>query len=404
MRNRHPSYLFADATNNSLGDIERRAFVAVESAPEDEVLGSEVDWFAASVLVNITAQPVVIGEPYQDEPEDTSVDVSGDFRYFTVPGESTLVPGRRYRIHYPCRGYTPLLDRRPGNWFSMFPRGKVHGNEIVFEYVFPGHDHGDELARVHSQNLELFNKYLSNANRDLESFLAQLPARLESAIRARQEKILKSRESASALGIPVVRKSVPFHTAPIIRARELVRVPPTRDPFEPVSMEEFNGILAVIDNAGRSIERSPRMTAGWDENSYRDNIVGLLNLAYGKTGSVTGETFVRHGKSDILIRHQDVDVFIGECKIWGGQAQVLAELNQLFDRYVTWSATKSAMIYFNKGKNMSDVVEHLKRVVPTHPRHVETAKQMGPTHLRYRFQHASDPKKVFDLAVLVFPV
>ncbi len=398
------SYLFADDNDNPLMALEQKALAAVESAPEDELLGSDIDWFAASILVNITAQPVAIGDPYQDEPEDTSVDVSGDFRYFGLPGDRQVVPGRKYRIHYPCRGYLPLLNQRPSTWYSAFPHGEVSGTEVVFEYVFPGHDHGDQLAVEHSQNWDRFNKYLEIANRDLASFLAQLPAKVETSIRTRQERILKSRQSANALGIPIVRKNLPSRSAPMIEARELVRVPPSRNPFDPVSMEEFNGILAVIESTGRSIERSPRMTARWDENCYRDNILMFLNLAYAKTGSVTGETFIRAGKSDILIRHQDVDVFIGECKIWGGQAQILSDMNQLFERYITWRATKAALIYFNRGGNTTEVVEHLKRVIPTHLSHVEIGKAVSPTHLRYKFRHVSDSKKSFDLAVLVFPV
>jgi hypothetical protein len=35
-------------------------------------------------------------------------------------------------------------------------------------------------------------------------------------------------------------------------------------------------------------------------------------------GQATGETFNHVGKTDILIRHENKNVFVAECKFWGG--------------------------------------------------------------------------------------
>jgi len=44
----------------------------------------------------------------------------------------------------------------------------------------------------------------------------------------------------------------------------------------------------------------------------------MLNTHY--EGGATGETFNAAGKTDILIRVEDRNVFIGECKWWSGAA------------------------------------------------------------------------------------
>jgi len=169
-------------------------------------------------------------------------------------------------------------------------------------------------------------------------------------------------------------------------------------------MAEFDGILGVVETAGINWERNPRMPVGWGEDEFRDAVNSYLNLIYAKAGSVTGETFIQSGKSDILIRHQDVDVFIAECKIWGGQARVHTDMDQLFDRYLTWRATKAALIYFNRGRNSTDAVEHLAREIANHPCHVRTGARKGKTHIRFQMHHPTDSRRVFDFAALMFPV
>jgi hypothetical protein len=54
--------------------------------------------------------------------------------------------------------------------------------------------------------------------------------------------------------------------------------------------------------------------AGENEETIRDLLLFILNSNY--QGAATGETFIGHGKSDVLLRWHDRDAFIGECKYW----------------------------------------------------------------------------------------
>lgn len=242
------------------------------------------------------------------------------------------------------------------------------------------------------------------ANRDLASAIAALPDKIQGAVERRQEEIRKKNAAAAILGIPIdaainARKAI---GRTVEQYRQVVVRPARRDPAEPVPSVEFDGILGLIEHVGRQWELYPANTQRWGEDEFRNSILGYLNLPY--RGQATGETFIRNGKSDILIRDDGIEIFIAECKIWGGQAKVHEELDQLFSRYQTWRATKSSLIYFNRGKNTTEVLQQLRRVLPSHPAFLGSTGEPGPTQQRYRFRHPADPQRIFELAVLVFAV
>lgn len=67
-----------------------------------------------------------------------------------------------------------------------------------------------------------------------------------------------------------------------------------------------------------ALERSPSMTRTLNVETIRDLLLVSLNANFeGKAGA---EMFNGAGKTDILVREGDRNIFIGECKIWRGQA------------------------------------------------------------------------------------
>ena len=65
----------------------------------------------------------------------------------------------------------------------------------------------------------------------------------------------------------------------------------------------------------------------------RDFILMFLESHYESIGSATGETFNAEGKVDILVRRDNGNLFVGECKYWSGSAGLHATLDQLL-RYL----------------------------------------------------------------------
>ena len=104
---------------------------------------------------------------------------------------------------------------------------------------------------------------------------------------------------------------------------------------------EYSKILACIHSIGKMFERLPSTYAGKDEEALRDHI--LVSLQSIVSGSATGETFNKRGKTDILVRSVDKNEFVGECKFWHGQAGFLETISQLLN-YLSWRDNKTAVI------------------------------------------------------------
>jgi len=81
-------------------------------------------------------------------------------------------------------------------------------------------------------------------------------------------------------------------------------------------MEEYENILEIIRNMVQVMERSPKAFEKMGEEDLRTHFLVQLNSQY--EGGATGETFNFQGKTDILIRSNGGNVFISECKFWGG--------------------------------------------------------------------------------------
>ncbi len=64
------------------------------------------------------------------------------------------------------------------------------------------------------------------------------------------------------------------------------------------------------------MERSPQDFKDMKEEDLRQHFLVQLNGQY--EGQATGETFNYDGKTDILIRIDGRNIFIAECKYWGG--------------------------------------------------------------------------------------
>jgi hypothetical protein len=138
-----------------------------------------------------------------------------------------------------------------------------------------------------------------------------------------------------------------------------------------------------------------------DEEALRTHFLVQLNGHY--EGQATGETFNYEGKTDILIRVDGKNVFIGECKFWGGPKKLLEAIDQLLS-YSSWRDTKVAVIIFNRNKDLSRVLETLKAAVLSHPnckRHVDIHKE---TTFRYIFSHRDDVNRELILTISVFDV
>jgi len=105
-----------------------------------------------------------------------------------------------------------------------------------------------------------------------------------------------------------------------------------------------------------------------DEIHLAASSTSLHNYRYGVqySGQATGETFNAHGRTDILIRVDGKNIFIAECKFWKGGEYLVEAIIQLLG-YTSWRDTKTAILIFNRNKNLSAVLTQIPEIFKKHP-------------------------------------
>jgi hypothetical protein len=166
-------------------------------------------------------------------------------------------------------------------------------------------------------------------------------------------------------------------------------------------MEEYEHILSILSSMVAVIERSPAAFKRMKEEDLRQHFLVQLNGHY--EGQATAETFNFDGKTDILIRADDKNVFIAECKFWRGPKTLANAVDQLLG-YSTWRDTKTAILLFNRSKNLSDVLAKVPEVMESHSQYKRSVTLKGEAKFRYVLAHRDDPNRELIVTVLVFEV
>ena len=160
---------------------------------------------------------------------------------------------------------------------------------------------------------------------------------------------------------------------------------------EPILDEkEYQHILKILQSMALVIERNPATFSSLDEEAIRDHFLLQLNGHY--EGSATGETFNASGKTDILIREENKNVFIAECKFWRGQKAFTEAINQLLS-YLTWRDSKCALLVFNRTKDSDSVRQKMHATIEEHPFHRKTISRSSNGDSRYVLVKESEPGK-----------
>jgi hypothetical protein len=133
----------------------------------------------------------------------------------------------------------------------------------------------------------------------------------------------------------------------------------------------------------------------------RTHFLVQLNGHY--EGQATGETFNYQGKTDILIRSGDRNIFVGECKFWGGPAKLTETIDQLLG-YLTWRDSKSAILIFNRNRDFSKVLASIPVTMSNHPNFNRDEGKQGDTRFRFEFRHKDDEAKMIHITVMVFDI
>jgi hypothetical protein len=168
---------------------------------------------------------------------------------------------------------------------------------------------------------------------------------------------------------------------------------------ESLLLKDYEKILQIVTNVAMAMERSPDAFAGLGEEHIRQHLVVQLNGQF--PGRVTAETFNYYGKTDILIRRENDNIFVAECKFWKGAAAFAEAIDQLL-RYATWRDTRLALFIFNRRRNLSNVLSQISSALKQHPAFLREEAYDTKRGFRAYLAHSGDPEQQLLITILVF--
>lgn len=391
----------------------RQALAAVEAIPPDEVLARPESDFVQELVSRYRVNPprLHLAKRYTPGAQDVKVDVSQDpFRAILDRSRPFYVPGTRVEIRVPFDGDPELFRLRPSSFTTIFPRGRVEGQELVIWHEAPTDTlNAEQFKSQLEDQLQSIQRYLEWVVQDCSSFNEELERAVQQAVQRRKQKILQDRNLEAFLKIPIQRRpdASPVFSVPVERRRQIIQAareqrPTVTEPFVPepaISPEDYAEILDVIRSYRDLIERFPRTFGGMPEESLRDILVVVLNNQFGPTGA---EVFSRQGKTDIFLWHEKGAVFIAECKFWEGPKAFKEALDQLLG-YLVWRDTKAALILFVREQNVTAVVQKAYTVAKDHSRYKRCEADVA-TFPIYVFHQEGDRDREIKIALVVVAV
>ncbi|HWD40372.1 MAG TPA: hypothetical protein VG944_16100, partial [Fimbriimonas sp.] len=312
------------------------------------------------------------------------------------PGDRPYhIPGTQLRIAIPFDGDPTFWRIRPSRYISGgYPEIDVSGNLILLTHQFADDAANPaKLREAIDRHVAALKDAVANLHRDVQQHNASVPGTIKAELDRKRQQAQAASGAVAAIGIPIKRKDQPAtYVAPVTRRKLPIHRPvPSKDSFKPepeLTEDEYQHILAVMRSLSLVIERNPASFTTLDEESIRDHILLQLNGHY--EGAATGETFNSNGKTDILIRVEDRNIFIAECKFWHGQKKYEEAIDQLLG-YLTWRDCKCSLIVFNRQKNASGVAQKMHETMAAHSGHRKSLSHDALGNGRYVFVKESDP-------------
>jgi hypothetical protein len=380
----------------------------IDTLDENRLLNTAPDDMKDYLVERYRVEPVrLLRDQWYADHADVQVDVRHDRRrWIDDTSRPVMVPGERFEVRVPFEGEAELFYARPNTMTSSPPRAVIDKNEVVLRYDSPS-DAPRDVRSLVVQTLKEIEQYLGWQRSLIDAHNAALPGAAEQAILQRRERLLARSERASALGIPVRRRdeAPKTYVIPTARRKAVPSLPPASTAqFQPEpiwAMDQYEQSLKIMQDMALVMERSPEAFKSMDEEALRQHFLVQLNGQF--EGKATGETFNMAGKTDILLREGDRNVFITECKFWKGPKGFGEAIDQLLG-YATWRDSKTAILVFNRGTDTSTVLSGIDATVKAHANFKRMIDWPHESGFRYVFHSHGDTNRELILTVLVFHV
>ncbi|WP_444935243.1 hypothetical protein ACJJIW_11735 [Microbulbifer sp. JMSA004] len=379
---------------------------SIESENDDYILNVNEDDYIAHKVSEATVENLEI---HVDDIYAYSSEQMIPAEYF--PSGFHVYSGKSYKkdvikFHIPISGNIQLLYLMPSSRILWSMDIEVNRDEFCFE-IINFRDDAEGIVREKDSNIRRIMQQYQNVRAEVERANVGLEQHIRSAFNYRKQRIQKSSGVLASLGVPIKKADAPPETfsvpVPQKRKRAILSKPKVKDvgftPEPCLDQSTYDEILKLIHDVGKEFERLPSLYADKEEEHLRDHFLMMLEPNF--EGSATGETFNKTGKTDILLRHDGSNVFIGECKFWKGEKSFLATISQLLG-YLTWRDSKAAVIMFVPNKDFSSAVYTAKEAASKHENFIKYSNERDETWINYEFHLDDDRNRVVKLAVMLY--
>jgi hypothetical protein len=382
----------------------------IESANGDELLNtSTIDlakFYASEYEVDI---PEIFPDEIVVDQRETQVDVSQDRnRMIRDRSRPFIIVGTSVDVELPYHGSKVCFDIQPTTYGSSKPRAYVDSDALRFSIVDANLTQ-DQVRSEIERRVKLVKDYLAWLENDVRQYNLTLEDLARETIERRKDKLLKDRSLVAGLGFKIKVRPGASETfaAPSVRRRIRPATPKpiaSRAPFVPeptLTEDDYEHILKVLENMVTVMEMSPGAFREIDEESLRTHFLVHLNGHF--SGNATGETFNYEGKTDILIKADGRNIFIGECKFWSGEKAYLDTLDQVLS-YLSWRDTKAAVLVFSRNREFTSVLEKIAAITTTHQNCKRLVRKRSDSSWMYLFGHKDDANREISITVQAFNV
>jgi hypothetical protein len=402
-----PLFDYSQPLAGVLARTHERIRSEVRAEADSYVRDADAAQWAAHLTEKHAAEaPVIVTEQiHLNDLGEREVDATGmpGVTYSTTEwGRPIIRPGREFQLVIPIQGDADLLRYGPSGGAptveATVEEGSVY-RRWRWPLVLPSGQLDAEVQQVIGQVRDGAAKVAT----EVERHNAGLVEFASKVIEERRVELAGHSDFLAGLTVPVARREdAPKHFAlpPIERRRPRSPLVPKPEPVSGPALGKFyDEILDVIRPMGRAMERTPEDFADRDEERLRDHLLVALNTQY--RGQAGAESFNKNGKTDLLLRVQDHNAFIGECKWWSGVKDMGRALDQLYG-YSTWRDSRLALIFFVKAKDPTAIVEKGREALARRVEFDGWEPSQHDTELRCRLRWSNDPGRTATLTVLFF--
>ena len=317
-------------------------------------------------------------------------------------------PDSQLVVYFPYTGNQEMLYKKPSSYKSNIGIYEFYvGSDHIYHKIDAHRKDSDSLDTEIQRVTQYLRDHAKPVAKQVRKFNADLQDQVMRWFEEHKEDTREKHDEFSDLDIPIKKRDeVPeTFSVPGPDSRKQVSLS-DRDSTEfkesgelepELDTEIYREILQVIYDVGKGFERSPHLFQDKGEEDLRDYILFFLEAHF--EGSVTGETFNKNGKTDILYRYDNSNLFVAECGIWDGPQWCNDKLDQLLN-YLTWRDSKAALVVFVKRNKITPVLDKLDTSIREHPTFIEHVNEAGESWNDYKIHLPENPDTEVQLGVI----